>query len=78
MILLGVLADKKLNMTQQCVLAVQKANYIPSCNKRSITSRLREVILLFCSGETPPGVLCPALEPSAQERHGPVGGGPQK
>ncbi|KAK4818410.1 hypothetical protein QYF61_012331 [Mycteria americana] len=31
--------------------------------------------LLLHSGETPPGVLCLALEPSAQERHGPVGGG---
>ena len=33
---------------------------------------------LLCSGETPLGVLCPALEPSAQERHGPVGGGPEE
>ncbi|KAK4828047.1 hypothetical protein QYF61_023085 [Mycteria americana] len=33
---------------------------------------------LLCSGETPPGALPPALEPSAQERHGPVGAGPDE
>ena len=33
---------------------------------------------LLHSGETSPGVLCPALETSAQERHRPVGVGPEK
>jgi len=33
---------------------------------------------LLRSGETPPRVLCPALEPSAQERHGPVGVDPEE
>ena len=33
---------------------------------------------LLCSGETAPGVLRPALEPSAQKRHGPVGAGPEE
>ena len=33
---------------------------------------------LLCSGETPPGVLCPALKPLAQERHGSVSAGPDE
>jgi len=43
-----------------------------------MASRSREVILPLHSGETPHGVLCPALEPSAQERHRPVGTGPEE
>ena len=37
--------DGKLNMSQQCTLTAQKANCTPGHNKRSKTSRSREVIL---------------------------------
>jgi len=75
---LGVLVDEKMDMTRQCALAAQKVNHILGCIKSSTASRAREVILPLCCGETPPGVLCPALEPSAQEGHGPVGAGPEE
>ena len=60
------------------MLAAQKASRILGCIKRSVASRSREGIVPLCSLETSPGVLCPALEPSAQEGHGPVGVGPDE
>ena len=75
---MGGLVDKKLNRTRECALAVRKANCTLGYVKSSMAIRSREVILPLCSGRTPLGILHPALQPSAQERHGAVGAGPEE
>ncbi|KAF4796588.1 hypothetical protein TURU_083014 [Turdus rufiventris] len=46
---LGLLVDEKLDMTQQCVLAVKKSICILGCIKSSVTSTSKEVILSLYS-----------------------------
>lgn len=49
---------EKLDVTQQCALAAQKANGVLACIKRGVANRLREVFLPLYSAfmRPPPGV----------------------
>ena len=67
----------ELDMSQQCVLTAEKANCILGCIKGSMTSMSREVILPFYSALVRPHQ-CSTLGPWIQERHRPVGAGPEE
>ena len=55
---LGILVDKKLDMSHQCAFAAWKANCVLGCIKKGVASREREA---------PSGVLHPGLGTPAQE-----------
>lgn len=58
---LGLLVGEKLNMSQQLLLAAQKSKPVLGCIRRSMASKLGEVILPLCSSEASPQVLLSAL-----------------
>jgi len=77
---LGVLVDEKLNMTKQTCARSPEGQLYPGLHQEKHDQQVDEgdSASLLCSGETPLGVLQPVLEPSAQERHGPVGACPEE
>ena len=58
---LGLLLDEKLDISQQCALATQKASCILDCIKRSMASRSMQVILPLY-----PSLVRPHLESCVQ------------
>jgi len=71
---LGVIADEKMDMTQTCACSPEGQPYPGLHQKqRGQQGKGGDSAPLLHSGVTPPGVLRPAPEPSAQARHRPDG-----
>jgi len=67
-------------MTQKLCTQSPDSQPYPGLNQKQHGQQVEggDSASLLCSGETPPEVLHPALEPSAQEGHGAVGEGPEE
>ena len=74
---LRVLLDKKLDMSQQRVLAAWKANSILGCIKKGVASKERELAVPPYSALVRPH-LHQGLGPPAQERCGALGMGQEE
>jgi len=73
-----VWVEEKLNMSQQCALAAQKANCTLGCLKCGQEGEGGDCPYLQNLHEYPSGVTCPDLGPSAQDRHGAYGECPEE
>ncbi|GAB0189937.1 mitochondrial enolase superfamily member 1 [Grus japonensis] len=77
---LGVLIDEKLNMSWQCCACSPESQPCPGLHQKKCGQQVEggDPAPLLGSGETPPGVLRPALGAPVQERHGAVGASPEE
>ncbi|GAB0189934.1 hypothetical protein GRJ2_001458700 [Grus japonensis] len=77
---LGVLIDEKLNMSWQCCACSPESQPCPGLHQKKCGQQVEggDPAPLLGSGETPPGVMHPALGAPVQERHGAVGASPEE
>ncbi|KAK4805526.1 hypothetical protein QYF61_004466 [Mycteria americana] len=77
---LGVLMERKAGHEPRTCARSPQGQLYPGLHPKKRGQQVEggDSAPLLCSGETPPGVLHPVLEPSGQEGHGGVGAGPEE